>query len=101
MKLADYILQQWESIVNDVDKEHIPIDCVKKIVFRLDGSTKQKTINLVTLRKQGLNEEEIQYVIERYIQDNDNIINMEFVLDIQAVASLLQPETDKLLKGIK
>ena len=39
--------------------------------------------------------------MERFIQDNDaKILNMEFVLDIEAVANLLQPETDHLLKNL-
>jgi Asp-tRNA(Asn)/Glu-tRNA(Gln) amidotransferase B subunit len=99
MKLVDDITKRWEEIVNDVDKEHIPIECVKKIVFKLEGS-KQKTINLSVLRRQGLDSEEIQSVVERYIHENEDIVNMDFVLDIEAVASILQPETDKLLKDI-
>lgn len=100
MQLTEEFLKRWEEIVNQVDKEHIPIECVKKIIIRIEGG-KQKTINLRRLKDQGLQSEEIHDVVDRYVQNNsDNITNMEFVLDIQAVAELLQPETDKLLQGI-
>jgi hypothetical protein len=97
---SDFLLK-WEQIVNDVEKEHIPIECVKKVVFR-NNENKQKTINLKTLKKQNLNIEEVCSVVERYIQENeDTIVSIEFVIDIEAVAEILQPETDQLLKGMK
>ena len=97
---SDFLLK-WEQIVNDVEKEHIPIECVKKVVFR-NNENKQKTINLKTLKKQNLNIEEVCSVVERYIQENeDTIVSIEFVIDIEAVAEILQPETDELLKGMK
>lgn len=97
---SDFLLK-WEQIVNDVEKEHVPIECVKKVVFR-NNENKQKTINLKTLKKQNLNIEEVCSVVERYIQENeDSIVSIEFVIDIEAVAEILQPETDELLKGMK
>jgi hypothetical protein len=36
-----------------------------------------------------------------FISENDGLIaSMELVLDVEAVAEIIQPETDKLLKGI-
>lgn len=101
MQFDSDFLFKWEQIVNDVEKEHIPIACVKKVVFR-NNENKQKTINLKTLKKQNLNIEEVCSVVERYIQENeDTIVSIEFVIDIEAVAEILQPETDELLKGMK
>lgn len=93
-------LQRWEEIVEQADKDHIPLECVKKIIFRSRAGS-QKTINLRKLRDQALTVDEISAVVDRYVQENaDSIINMEFILDVQAVADLLQPETDKLLRGM-
>lgn len=93
-------LAQWEKIVNDVDMDRVPMECVKKVIFKHLGN-RQKTINFKVLKRQNLNSEEISAIVERYIQDNEeSISSLEFVLDIEAVAELLQPETDKLLKGI-
>ena len=100
MLLTDDFLKRWGEIVEQVDKEHIPIDCVKKIVFR-DTTRRQKTINLKRLRGQGLDDSQIEDLVEMFIKNNeDTIASMEFVLDIEAVADRLQPETDRLLKGM-
>lgn len=100
MQLTEDILKKWEDIVDQVDKEHIPIECVKKIVFRFDGG-RQKTINIQKLKKQSIDVEDIHNIVDRYVQDHcDEITNMEFVLDIEEVAKLLQPETDNLLKNL-
>jgi len=100
MLLTDDFLKTWERIVDEVDKQRVPIDCVKKIVFR-DRTKKQKTINLKRLRDQGLDHDSIEVAVENYIRENEeNIVSMEFVLDIEAVAEILQPETDKILKNM-
>jgi hypothetical protein len=100
MQLDRDFLQRWEQIVNDVDKNHCPIECVKKVVFKTTDR-KQKTINLRQLRKQGFNNDSIEQAVSIYISENDGLIaSMELVLDVEAVAEIIQPETDKLLKGI-
>jgi hypothetical protein len=100
MQLDRDFLERWEQIVNDVDKNHCPIECVKKVVFKTTDR-KQKTINLRQLRKQGFNNDSIEQAVSVYISENDGLIaSMELVLDVEAVAEIIQPETDKLLKGI-
>ena len=100
MQLDRDFLERWEKIVNDVDKNHCPIECVKKVVFRTIDR-KQKTINLRQLRKQGFDNDSIEQAVSVYIGENDGLIaSMELVLDVEAVAEIIQPETDKLLKGI-
>ena len=100
MQHTEHFLKEWEKIFDQVDKEHVPLDCVKKVVFRT-RDRRQRTINLRRLRDQGADSDDIEGVVEEFIRDNESeIASMEFVLDVEAVAGLLQPETDKLLKGI-
>jgi len=100
MQLDHDFLKQWEQIVNDVDKDHCPFNCVKKVVFKT-VDRKQKTINLRTLRKQGFDNDSLEDAVTKFIEENESAIaSMELVLDVEAVAELIQPETDKLLKGI-
>ena len=48
--------------------------------------------------RQGLQLEEIETMLTRYFQEHDHEIrDVDFVVDISAVANLVQPETDKLL----
>ena len=99
MLLDHDFLKRWEDIVNDVDKDHCPITCVKKVIFRTHQG--QKTINLRNLRRQGIDDDSIEQAVSGFIESNEAIIkSMELVLDVEAVAGIVQPETDKLLKGM-
>ena len=98
---SENFLDQWEHLINDVNKTDVPLECIKKIVVRLDGK-RQKTINLATLKKQGLDWDEIEIIVSRILSEfGDSVRDVDFVLDITAVAELVQPETDKLLNGLK
>jgi len=100
MQLSDELLRKWEHIIADVNKTEVPLECLKKVIIKLTGG-RQKTINLQTLRKQGLDEIEIESVLTRTLNELDSSIrDVDFVVDIGAVAELVQPETDKLLGKI-
>ena len=100
MQLDKDFLEGWEQIVNDVDKDHVPIHCVRKVVFKTKDR-KQKSINLRNLRNQGIDNDSIEAAVSNFITNNEeNITSMELVLDVEAVAEIIQPETDKLLKGM-
>ena len=59
---------------------------------------RQKTINIHSLRKQGLSLEDVESVLTRTFNELDAVIrDVDFVVDISAVANMVQPETDKLL----
>ncbi len=100
MQLNDDFLDQWEHIIADVNKTDVPLECIKKVVIKLHKG-RQKTINLHSLLQQGLALEEIETMLTRYFQEHDHEIrDVDFVVDISAVANLVQPETDKLLGKI-
>ena len=100
MPFSDEFSQQWEHIIEEVNKTEVPLECIKKVVIRLDDR-KQKTINLSTLRKQGLDLEELEVVLTRTLTElGDSVRDIDFVVDVNQVAKLVQPETDKLLKDI-
>ena len=97
MQHNDDLITQWEHIIADVNKTDVPLECIKKVVIKLAGG-RQKTINLHSLLRQGLQLEEIETMLTRYFQEHDHEIrDVDFVVDISAVANLVQPETDKLL----
>ena len=100
MQPNDDFLTQWEHIIADVNKTDVPLECIKKVVIKLAGG-RQKTINLHSLLRQGLQLEEIETMLTRYFQEHDHEIrDVDFVVDISAVADLVQPETDKLLGNL-
>jgi hypothetical protein len=97
MQPTDDFIDQWERILADVNKTDVPLECIKKVVVKLSGG-RQKTINIHTLLKQGLELEEIETMLTRFFTEKDHEIrDVDFVVDISAVANLVQPETDKLL----
>jgi hypothetical protein len=100
MQVSDDFLDQWEHIIDGVNKTDVPLECIKKVVIKLAGN-RQKTINLHLMLRQGLALEEIETMLTRYFQEHDHEIrDVDFVVDIKSVASLVQPETDKLLGKI-
>ena len=100
MPFSDEFIQQWEHIIEEVNKTEVPLECIKKVVIRLNDR-KQKTINLSTLRRQGLDLEEVEIVLTRTLTElGDTVRDIDFVVDVTEVAKLVQPETDKLLKDI-
>jgi hypothetical protein len=100
MQHNDDFLNHWELILADVTKTDVPLECIKKVVIKLDGG-RQKTINVHTLIKQGLELEEVETMLTRYFAEHDHEIkDVDFVVDVHAVANLVQPETDKLLGKI-
>jgi hypothetical protein len=100
MQSSDDFLAKWEHLISEVNKTEVPLECIKKVIVKLRGN-KQRTINLSTLRKQGLDMEELEIVLTRTLGElGDTIRDIDFVIDINAVAELIQPETDKLLKKL-
>lgn len=101
MQFSEDFLDKWELIISEVNKTDIPLECIKKVIIRLDGR-KQRTINLSTLKKQGLDMDELESVVTRTLTElGDEVRDVDFVIDITEVAALVQPETDKLLSNLK
>ena len=100
MQFSDEFLEQWEHIIDEVTKTEVPLECIKKVVVRLNNK-RQRTINLAVLRKQGLDLEEIEIVLSRTLTElGDQVRDLDFVVDVSKVAKMVQPETDKLLKDL-
>ena len=100
MQLSDEFLEQWDHIISGVDKTEVPLECINKIVIRLQGG-RQKTINLAKLRRDGFDLEEIEsYLTRNLLELGDLVRDIDFLVDVNAVAKLVQPETDKLLKDL-
>ena len=101
MTLAFSKLDKWKQVIDSIDQEIIPIDVVKKVVFKLEDG-KQKTINLSTLRKQGLDIEDIEVVVNKNMTaiTDSGIVKLDFVVDVNAVADRIEPFTKRYLEKI-
>lgn len=91
-------IERWSEIINSVDKSTIPIDYVKRIQFNVDENT-QKTIDIEKMKNQGLTPKTIETVCYDIMSNLGNSIDdVDFFVDIDAVAEIVQTQTDKLLK---
>ena len=100
MRFSEEFIRKWEHIIDEVHITDVPVECIKKVIIKLQGR-RQKTINVQMLRRQGVETEEIEILITRQLQELSDIIrDVDFMLDVEAVAEMVQPETDKLLKGM-
>ena len=101
MNLAFSKLDKWTQVIDSVDQDMIPIDCVKKVIFKLEDG-KQKTINLTTLRKQGLDIEDIEVIVNKKMGlfNDKDILKLDFVVDLHAVANKIEPLTKRYLEKL-
>lgn len=100
MKLSNDFVEKWEHIISSVNKTSVPFECIKKVVIKLEGR-RRKTINFQSLRKQGLSFEELEMLLNRQLEEyGEDVIDLEFVVDVNAVAEIVQPETNRILNGL-
>ena len=98
--MSPNFFDKWEHILEGVEKNRIPIQFVKKIVIKLRGK-RQHTININSLIRQGLDPNHIEELVNKKLYElDDDIVNLEFILNIESIAETVQPETDKLLSGL-
>ena len=98
--MSPEFIEKWEQLLGDVEMQRIPIEFIKKLVLKLEGK-RQHTINIERLINQGLEPEEIEDVIGRKLYSlQDEIVRMDYVLNVKHIAETVQPETDKMLNNL-
>lgn len=98
--MSPEFVAKWEHILEDVEKQKIPVQFIKKIIVKLEGK-RQQTINIERFLNQGLDPEQIEEAVGRKLHElDDAIVSVEFVLNVQSIADTVQPETDKLLNKL-
>ena len=100
MQFSNEFIERCEHIIDEVDITDVPLECMKKVIVKLHGK-RQRTINLALLRRQGLEFDEIETILTRTLTElGDAVRDVDFILDVGAIATMVQPETDKLLKDL-
>lgn len=98
--MSPEFIAKWEHILEDVEKQKIPVQFIKKLIIKLQGK-KQQTINVEKFLQQGLGPDQIEEAVSRKLQELDDfIVSVEFVLNVKSIAETVQPETDKLLNKL-
>lgn len=98
--MSPEFIQKWEHILEDVEKNKIPVEFIKKLIIKLQGK-RQQTINIEKFLTQGLDPDQIEEAVSRKLNELDDlVVSVEFVLNVQSIAEAVQPETDKLLNRL-
>ena len=98
--MSPEFIQKWEHILEDVEKQKVPIQFIKKLIIKLEGK-RQQTINILKFLSQGLDPEQIEEAVSRKLNElDDQVTSVEFILDVQSIAETVQPETDRLLNKL-
>ena len=98
--MSPEFIEKWEHILEDVEKNKIPVQFIKKLIIKLQGK-RQQTINIQKFLEQGLDPEQIEEAVSRKLDELDElIVSVEFILNVQSIADTVQPETDKLLSKL-
>jgi hypothetical protein len=98
--MSPEFIAKWEHILEDVEKQKIPIQFIKKLIIKLQGK-KQQTINISRMLDQGLDPDQIEEAVSRKLFELDEqVVSVEFVLNVQSIADTVQPETDRLLNKL-
>ena len=98
--MSPEFIQKWEHILEDVEKQKIPIQFIKKIILKLEGK-KQQTINIEKFMKQGLMPEQVEEAVSRKLQElDDQLVSIEFILNVQSIAEAVQPVTNDFLSKL-
>lgn len=95
--MSPEFVAKWEHILEDVEKQKIPVQFIRKIILKLQGK-RQHTINIEKFLNQGLEPDQIEEAVGRKLAElDDMIVTVEFVLNVETIAGMVQPETDRLL----
>ena len=92
--------KRWKDIVEGVDKRQVPISILQNIEVKLVDGT-NISIDVKKLLVEGMNPNEIEEMLDMKFNELDAYIaNVDFLIDIDKVVKTVQPETDKVLKGL-
>lgn len=98
--MSPEFVQKWEHILEDVEKNKIPVQFIRKIIIKLKGK-KQQTINIEKFLQQGLESDQVEELISKRLNELDElVVSIEFVLNVQSIADTVQPATDEFLRNL-
>lgn len=92
--------ERWKSILKSVTKDEVPVSLIKSVTVNLIDGT-QVEINVLELLEQGYDTDEIENMLNSRLKKLDEIIkDVDFFINIDSVASTVQPVTDNILKNL-
>jgi hypothetical protein len=92
--------ERWKNILKSVTKDEVPVALIKSVTVNLLDGT-QVEINVLELLEQGYDTDEIESMLNSRLKKLDEIIkDVDFFINVDSVASTVQPVTDNILKHL-
>ena len=99
-RLNTSVKKIWESILKDVEKNEVPINCLEHISLKLTDGT-VVDINIIELLNDGHDPEVLEEMINSRLEALDDFIDdVDFYINVDSVAKTVQPFTDDILKKL-
>ena len=98
-------LKSWELLIDAADKTDIPIEVVQVInlEFHEDvNGVATQDIDLKEMRTHGYKDSELEIIMEQVmLEHNDNIKSVNFYLNVEHIAEMIEKHTNVLLGAVK
>jgi hypothetical protein len=94
------IREKWNKILKDVEKQEVPVTLLEAIsVLLIDGT--EVRIDIKELLNDGMTPDEVEQMLNEKLTELDHIIkDVDFYVNIDDVANMVQPITDGFLKDL-
>ena len=88
---------RWEHLLSDIDMEEVPLRFVKEIIIRFPDKD-SVSFNIKKLREQEVPVKEIEKSLQEFLNFNDDdVVSVDFQLDVEAVATTVSKKVTKIL----
>ena len=100
----DEKLDDWETLIDTIDKTDIPIEFVRNInimFYTPVDNVDEQDINIQRFRKEGFDDPGLEEIVQEVFNEHqNNIKSVHFYVDVSHVAEVVQLQTNILLKGM-
>lgn len=88
---------RWHHLLSDIEMSEVPLQFVREITVHMtDNST--VTFDVMTMMAGKLSVAAIEKSVEEFLEkNNDEVENIHFHINIEAVANTVSKKVDKLL----
>jgi hypothetical protein len=92
--------EQWEKLLKEVETDHVPIAVIRYLTIHLSDGT-EVDVDVDEMLASGMDPDYIEKLINSRLTELDHIIeNVDFHINPDSVAKLVQPLTNQLLKNL-
>ena len=98
--LTKTFLNKWETILEGVDITNIPVEYIDHLVVHT-REQQEVVVSVIELLQSGIEPEDLEIALEDKMEEfEDEIVSVDYILNIAKVSTDIQLTTDKTLKNL-